>query len=103
MSTSLVLLRELDKRHATMLRLAEALDWDNLDKEWQAAEIDFSALMKQPPLSAIASSERAEIQQLVDKVLAQQKLISERVLPWMEQVRPMLDSFDRYPLKPEPV
>lgn len=103
MSISLTLLRELDKRHATMVRLAETLDWDSLDKEWQAAENDFAALMKQPPLSAIPSSERPEIQQLVDNLLAQQKLISERVHPWMEQVRPMLDSFDRYPLKPEQV
>jgi hypothetical protein len=103
MPTSLTLLRELATRHETMVSLANALDWDALDREWHAAESHFAVLMKRPPLAELTGSDYAEAQQLIGRLLAQQKLITEKVRPWMEQVRPMLDSFDRYPLKPEQV
>jgi hypothetical protein len=103
MPTSLALLRELDQRHKTMVRLANDLDWDGLDREWQAAESHFAELMKKPPPADLTGNDYAEAQQLMGSLLAQQKLITEKVRPWMEQVRPMLDRFDRYPLKPEQV
>ena len=103
MPTPLTLLRDLDKRHKAMVDLANDLDWDGLDREWHAAEIHFAALMKKPPLAELTGSDYVEAQKLIGSLLAQQKLITDKVRPWMEQVRPMLDSFDRYPLKPEQV
>ncbi|MEI7611296.1 MAG: flagellar protein FliT [Betaproteobacteria bacterium] len=103
MPTSLSLLRDLHKRHETMVNLANELDWDGLDREWHAAERHFATLMSMPPLAELTGSDYVEAQKLIARLLAQQKLITEKVRPWMEQVRPMLDSFDRYPQKPEQV
>jgi hypothetical protein len=80
-----------------MSRMSDALDWDGLEKTWQAAEASFSALLK-TPLSDLPLSERNEARQLLENLLSLQKHISGKTLPWMDQVKPLLESFERYPL-----
>jgi hypothetical protein len=97
MTSALILLRQLNAHHETMSRMSDTLDWDGLEKTWQAAESSFSALLK-TPLSDLPPSERTEARQLLENLLSLQKHISGQTLPWMDQVRPLLDSFERYPL-----
>lgn len=103
MPPPLALLRELDAQHGIMVGMANALDWDGLNQTWQATEINIATLTKLKLLSALAPNEIPEARKLLGNLLAQQKFISERVKPWMEQVRPLLDSFNRFPLDPDSI
>ncbi|MBV5350505.1 flagellar protein FliT [bacterium] len=80
--------------------MADALDWDALEKSWQGAEIVFAALMK-IPLNQLSGNERSEVRQLIENLLELQKLISGQVKPWLDQVRPLLENFEHYPLPPD--
>ncbi|MEI7431780.1 MAG: flagellar protein FliT [Betaproteobacteria bacterium] len=93
----MTLLQKLNDSHQNMLRMADALDWDGLEKSWQDAEVAFAALMK-IPLNQLTGNERSEVRKLIENLLELQKLISGQVKPWLEQVRPLLESFERYPL-----
>ena len=97
MAAPLVLLREINTCHENMLLMAKALDWDGVSKEWQGTESNFFTLMK-TSLTELRGNDRAEARQLIENLLKLQKLISAQAKPWMDQVRPLLDSFDRYPL-----
>jgi hypothetical protein len=97
MTSALIHLRQLNAYHETMSRMSDALDWDGLEKTWHAAEASFSALLK-TPLSGLPLSERTEARQLLENLLSLQKHISGKTLPWMDQVKPLLESFERYPL-----
>jgi hypothetical protein len=97
MTSALIHLRQLNAYHETMSRMSDALDWDGLEKTWHAAESSFSALVK-TPVASLSVSERTEARQLIEKLLSLQKHISGKTIPWMDQVRPLLDSFERYPL-----
>ena len=103
MSPQLQLLRDLGAAHQTMARLAEALDWEGVAKEWQeGAEVQFRALQK-APLAGLPAAEQAEARQLIEEVLRLQASISGRAKPWMEQVAPLLECFARHPLPSDPV
>jgi len=100
MSASLLLLRELHASHENMSRMARELDWDSLEREWQDSESNLAALMK-ISLTDFTGNERSEAQQLALNLLKLQKLISGQVKPWLDQVRPLLESFEHYPLTPD--
>ena len=55
----------------------------------------------QSGLQKLKLDQSSEAQQLAANLLKLQKFISEQVRPWMEQVRPLLESFERYPLTPD--
>jgi hypothetical protein len=80
-----------------MSGMSDTLDWEGLEKTWQAAEPCFLALAK-TSLTSLSLGERSEARQLIENLLNLQKHISGQTLPWMDQVRPLLDSFERYPL-----
>ncbi len=100
MSATLTLLRDLDKLYRAMVKSAEALDWDELERSWTSAESNFARLKQSPLATSLEFSERREARELIESLLARQQQINDRVRPWMDQVRPLLDSFDRFPLKP---
>ena len=102
MSAPVLLLRELNECHENMARMADVLDWDSIGLLWQGAETSFAALMK-IPLAELTGNERIEARQLIENLLKLQKLVSEQAKPWMDQVRPLLESFDRYPLTSDQV
>jgi hypothetical protein len=95
MSPSLTLLSALRDRHDQLSKQADELDWDGLAAGWQEVEIMFTALAK-IPLSDIPLTEKTEARQYIEELLATQKKLSACILPWMEQVRPLLDSFSRF-------
>ena len=98
MNPALSLLNELVNQHERMAVLADQLNWDALSVAWGTTEPSFLAL-RELHLSALSIPEGQEARQLIEQLLALQMRISERVKPWQEQVRPMLDSFSQHPLK----
>jgi hypothetical protein len=97
MTVALALLRELHSDHENMAQMASVLDWDGIGKAWEGVEVKLASL-KKIPLIELKGNERQEARDLIEKVLRLQKLISDQAKPWMDQVRPLLESFDRFPL-----
>jgi hypothetical protein len=80
-----------------MAQMANALDWDGVGSAWEGAEVRL-ALLRKIPLTELKGNERLEARHLIGNVLRLQNLISEQAKPWMDEVRPLLESFDRFPL-----
>lgn len=97
MTAALTLLRELNNDHQNMAQMAIILDWDGVSSVWETAETRLSLLRKMS-LTELQGNDRLEARQLIENVLKLQDLISEQAKPWMDQVRPLLESFDRFPL-----
>lgn len=100
MAPALELLRDIEKRHERMSRMADDLDWKGVQEEWSLAERQIKAL-QQFPLTGLKGADRTEAARLIRNQLALQQHISERARPWMDQVRPLLDCFKAYPIKPD--
>jgi len=94
-------LRQLATQHENMARMADLLDWDGLTREWQDASNRFATLQK-ISLTGLSANERTQARELIEKLLTLQERISGQARPWMDQVRPLLDSFERHPLAREP-
>ena len=101
MTDALTLLRNIGSSHERMAQLADKLDWQGVNAEWANAhpmllELGKISLEKLPP------QERTEAAQLIRKLLALEEQVSARATPWLDQARPLLESFRKYPLnRPE--
>ncbi|MDR1708696.1 MAG: hypothetical protein LBS70_03160 [Candidatus Accumulibacter sp.] len=98
MEDALALLDRIGESHRRMAAMADKLDWDNLAAEWQAiqpalAELRDLAIERRPP------AERAEAAKRATELLALQKHITDRVAPWLDQARPLIEVFRKYPIK----
>ena len=100
MNKAIELLQELCVLHEHMFQLAEKLEWSKISQPWFLAETKLDELRK-ISLVDLSESDRHQATELIETLLTLQNKISERAVPWMEQVRPLLDSFDKHPLKRE--
>lgn len=87
-------LRRLHACHLRMVESAGNLDWDRTTTLWSEAKPLYLEL-RNSPLAALAGSERDEGMRLVEAILSMHNEVEGRVLPWMEQVKPLLDSFSK--------
>ena len=101
MSSALSLLRELKHIHDEMAQRTARSDWQGAGTLWETAEARFAAL-KEISLTGLSGSERAEARQLIEALLSQQKTLSAQAQAWMDQARPLLESFDRHPVSSGP-
>ncbi|MQY51578.1 hypothetical protein HCX48_07990 [Rhodocyclus tenuis] len=99
MSTATPLLRTLRDIHHLMLEHAKTLDWEAAAADWATAEPGFAALARSP-LAQLPLAERQEAALLVRELLDLQQRFSDLALPWLEQVRPLLESFARSAAEP---
>jgi hypothetical protein len=97
MSEAMLLLGRIGKACQKMAALADALDWDLLVAEWPGVHADI-ARWRQIPLEQLTGEERAHAAEQIAELLEFQQKILARVVPWMEQARPLLDVFRKYPL-----
>ncbi|MDR3220881.1 MAG: flagellar protein FliT [Candidatus Accumulibacter sp.] len=98
MSAALTLLGHIGKSHRRMAALAEGLDWEGVAGEWRSIYPEIAEL-RQIPLDRLTGAERAEVARRIAELLEFEKRISARITPWMEQVRPLLETFRKHPLK----
>ncbi|MDR2506777.1 MAG: hypothetical protein LBD67_02105 [Candidatus Accumulibacter sp.] len=101
MSNALSLLRELKHIHDEMAQRTARSGWQDAGALWETAEARFAAL-KEIPLAGLSGSERIEARQLIETLLNQQKTLSAQARTWMDQARPLLESFDRHPVSSGP-
>jgi hypothetical protein len=101
MTQALFLLKELKQCHDEMVERIDVFDWQSVGTLWQTAEARFSDLEKLSLVELLVGDERAEARQLIETLLDRQKFISERAGAWMEQVQPLLASFERHPIAPK--
>ena len=92
----LTLLSDIDKSHAKIVGLATQLDWDAVNDEWMISLQKLLELEKFP-IDQLPAQERAKAIQDIKKLLEQEEQISGMISPWLEQVRPLLESFDKHP------
>ncbi len=97
MTDTLTLLRNIGRSHERMAQLAEKLDWQGVNAEWANASPMLLEL-KKTPLEKLPSQERTEAARLIRKLLALEEQVSARAAPWLDQARPLLESFRKYPL-----
>ena len=97
MSSALILLKDIRVRHERMVRLAGQLDWNGVTKEWDDLLPKFVEL-KKLHLGQLSKNERAEASELLAELIGLEKQVTARITPWIEQVRPLLESFRKYPL-----
>jgi sugar phosphate isomerase/epimerase len=97
MDDTLALLERIGASHRRMTALAEALDWDALVTEWHGIHPEVVAL-RELPLDRLGDRERARAASLIAELIEFEKRIAARITPWMEQVRPLLETFRQYPL-----
>lgn len=97
MTTARTLLQELETNHEHMASLAEQLDWDGVTHMWSQTAPKFADL-KEITLPSLPAAERDEAFQSLRRLLALQNRMLDRILPWMEQTRPLLQSFKTHPI-----
>ncbi|SDI04091.1 hypothetical protein [Propionivibrio dicarboxylicus] len=97
MTTARALLEELETSHERMASLADQLDWDGVTQMWPDTARKFADL-KRITLPALPQAERDAAFQSLHRVLTLQNRMLDRILPWMEQARPLLQSFKTHPL-----
>jgi hypothetical protein len=97
MSDATPLLDRIGEGYRKMAVLAEALDWDDLIAEWQGIHPEIVKLQK-IPLDRLTGKERAQAAKQITELLELGERISARIVPWMEQTRPLLEVFRKYPL-----
>jgi hypothetical protein len=100
MDAALSLIERIGESHRRMVALADALDWDGLVTEWRGILPRFIELRKLP-LERLSVRERAQATKLIAELIEFEARISARITPWMEQARPLLETFRKYPLKSE--
>ncbi|MDR1276762.1 MAG: hypothetical protein LBL72_10350 [Candidatus Accumulibacter sp.] len=98
MSQALFLLRELKQCHDEMVERIDVFDWQGVGTIWQMAEARFSDLKRLSLVDLLVGDERAEAHELIETLLDRQKFISDQASTWMDQVRPLLSSFERHPV-----
>ena len=96
----LSLLDHIGASHQRMTALADVLDWDGLDAEWRRVHPKILEL-QQIPLDQLTGRERAQAAKQIASLLESEKRISARVGPWLEQARPLVDVFRKFPLRSE--
>jgi Flagellar protein FliT. len=96
-SPALTLLNDIGKSHERMVRLAGQSDWDGVSGEWNVALRMLLELRQFSP-DQLSGHERAEAAQQIEKLLELEAQLSGQISPWLEQVRPLLESLDKYPL-----
>jgi len=99
MTPALTLLKDISESHERMARLSSELDWDGVVGEWRGSYPKILEL-KKIPLNKLTGAERAEASRLIAKLISFEEQVSGQVSPWMDQVRPLLETFRKYPLKP---
>ena len=92
----LTLLSDIGKTHERIVELANQLDWDGVNDEWKIA-LQKLLVLRTFPLDQLSGQEREEAIQHIRKLLELEERISGKITPWLEQVRPLLESFDKYP------
>lgn len=100
MTAALTLLDDIGKSHQRMAALADQLDWNGVIAEWTNAYPKIVEL-KQLPLDRLSGRERVEAAEQIATLLEFEQRISARITPWMDQVQPLLETFRKFPLKPE--
>ncbi len=80
-----------------MVLLAGQLDWNGVTREWDDLSPKLVEL-KKLRLTQLSENERAEASELLAELITLEKQVSARITPWIEQVRPLLESFRKYPL-----
>ena len=97
MNDATSLLDRIGEGYRKMAALADALDWDTLTAEWQGIHPDIVKL-QHTPLDRLTGKERAQAAKQITELLELEQRISARIVPWMEQTRPLLEVFRKYPL-----
>lgn len=100
MTGALTLLEDIGKSHERMVELADQLDWNGVVNEWKSTYPKIVEL-KTMSLGQLSGRERAEAARQIAKLLEFEERISGKITPWMDQVRPLLETFRKYPLKTE--
>lgn len=96
MNSTIKLLHELQQQHEQMATLADRLDWESITQLWQATAPGFVEL-RTHPLGALQGNDRIEACESLHKLLTLQNQMLGRIIPWMEQVRPLLQSLRKTP------
>ncbi len=99
-SPVLTLLEDIGRSHERIARLSGQLDWDGVNSEWQLTYRKLLEL-KSFSLDELPDSEKTKVAQQIERVLELEQQISEQIAPWLEQVRPLLESFSEHPIAPE--
>jgi hypothetical protein len=97
MEAALALLDRVAEAHRRMDAMAEALDWDGIIGEWQDVYPRIAEL-RQLPLDRLTNESRAQAARRIAELIELQERISARITPWMEQARPLLEVFRKYPI-----
>lgn len=87
----LEILRQMASLHVTMVRLAEHGQWNELAAAQKEQDILAASLQKFGGLKNLP--ETGESRKLVEAILAAQDEVRSYVVPWMEQVSPLLEAF----------
>ena len=97
MDAALALLDRIGEAYRRMDAMAEALDWDGIIGEWQGIH-PLIAELRQIPLNRLTGKPRDEAARRITELIKLQERITARVTPWMDQVRPLLEVFRKYPI-----
>lgn len=97
-ATIAALLSELEQNHEQMAVLAERLDWDQFIPLWQRALPRFDEL-RSYRLEALPGKERQQAYDCLHHLLTCQNQVIGHIVPWMEQIRPLLQSFRGHPME----
>jgi hypothetical protein len=94
------LLERLGEAHRRMAIMAEALDWDGLVGEWQGLAPQIAEL-RRISLDRLTGETRARAVRQIAELVELEERISARIAPWMDQARPLLEVFRKYPIRNE--
>jgi hypothetical protein len=94
------LLERIGEAHRRMAAMAEALDWDGIIGEWQGISPQIAEL-RQIPLDRLTGETRAQAVRRIAELVELEERISARITPWMDQARPLLEVFRKYPIRNE--
>ncbi|MBI2307784.1 MAG: hypothetical protein HYU78_10845 [Rhodocyclales bacterium] len=92
MTAMLATLRQLKECHQRLAAQTEVLNWEGVLSEWQNADKLFADLRSET-VESLPAEQKEEARILMEEVLATEQAMVARIKPWMEQVRPMLESF----------
>ncbi|MDR0440372.1 MAG: hypothetical protein LBI59_05225 [Candidatus Accumulibacter sp.] len=99
MSATLTLLDHIGESYRRMVTQADALDWDGLAEEWQRIHPKIVQLQRMTLFDHLGGQERTQAARQVAELLGFEERIKARITPWMEQVRPLLEVFRKYPIR----
>ncbi len=90
-------LSSLQVLHEKMWQCAQNLEWDALNAHWQEAE-PILATLESADFTKLPAKEAAQAALHIGKILELQREISTRSSEWMEDARPLIGIFTRFPL-----